>query len=307
VCHLIQEHGVPADRILAVTFTNKAAGEMRERISRLLRSDPAGMWMGTFHAIGARLLRRHADRWGGTAHSAIFDAEQSLRLVKSVQESLGIDPKRWSPKAIRAADQRAKNQLIGAEEFVAYNQGSFDLFVRNVARVYPEYQKSLKDQNAFDFDDLLVKPVELLETTPSCSSVTASASRSCWWTSTRTPTRAVPLRRAARAEHGNLMVVGDDDQSIYRWRGADIRNILDFEQAFPGARIVRLEQNYRSTSASWRRPTRHLGERPAEGEDAPHRACGGEPVTLVETLDENDEARWIVKEIEARYGRGPAP
>jgi DNA helicase-2/ATP-dependent DNA helicase PcrA len=164
VCHLIREHGVAPDHIMAVTFTNKAAGEMRERIARLLGSEPSGMWVGTFHAIGARILRRHGDRLGWDRNFTIFDQDQSLRLVKKVQESVGLDPKRWNPKAIRAEISNLKNQLVSGTEFAADNEGSFDMFLRAVAKVFPAYEKALHDQNAFDFDDLLKKPVELFGT-----------------------------------------------------------------------------------------------------------------------------------------------
>ena len=248
VCHLIHTHGVPADRIMAVTFTNKAAGEMKERIARLLGAEPGGMWVGTFHALGARLLRRHADRLGWDRTFSIFDADQSLRLVKTVQDEAGLDRKRWSPKAIKNAISNAKNQLITATGFAAENDGSFDLFMRNVAKVYPEYQKALKNQNAFDFDDLLMKPVELFEN--SSDLIERYRERFAfvlvdeYQDTNRAQFRFVEL---LAGHHTNLMVVGDDDQSIYGWRGADIKNILDFEDAFPAAVTVRLEQNYRSS------------------------------------------------------------
>jgi DNA helicase-2/ATP-dependent DNA helicase PcrA len=307
VCHLVQEHGVAPDRILAVTFTNKAAGEMRERITRLLDAEPRGMWVGTFHAIGARMLRTHADRLGWDRTFSIFDAEQSLRLVRSVQEAVGLDPKRWSPKAVRSEISNAKNQLVHAEAFVRDNEGSFDLFVRNVARVFPEYQKSLENQNAFDFDDLLMKPVELLERNPDLLEryrdrfVFVLVDE--YQDTNRAQFRLVELLAGG---HGNLMVVGDDDQSIYRWRGADIRNILDFEQAFPAARVVRLERNYRSTGRILDAANRVIAENVGrKGKTLRTERSGGEPVTLMEAFDENDEARWIVGDIEARMRQTP--
>src|SRR3990170_330850 len=164
IAHLIEYHGVDPAAILAVTFTNKAAGEMRHRIRTLLGQAPAvrpdlraaaGMWVGTFHSIGARLLRRHSARMGWTPNFSIYDSDQSLREVKRVMERLNIAIKRWHPEAVRAAISAAKNQLVGVEEYATL---AADAFTQVVAAVYPVYQTSLREQNAFDFDDLLVKP-----------------------------------------------------------------------------------------------------------------------------------------------------
>ncbi len=306
VCHLVMEHGVPPDRIFAVTFTNKAAGEMRERIARLLGSEPAGMWIGTFHALGARLLRRHADRLGWDRSFSIFDQDQSLRLVKRVQERVGLDPKRWSPKAMRAEMSNAKNQLISAEDFVRDNEGSFDIFVRNVSKVFPVYEEELRSQNALDFDDLLVKPVQLLEDNPALleryQDRFAFLLVDEYQDTNRAQFRFLEL---LAARHRNLMVVGDDDQSIYGWRGADIRNILDFEKSFPGAAVVRLERNYRSTQRILDAANAVIEENVnRKGKTLRTERAGGEPITLVETLDESDEARWILGEIKARFADG---
>ena len=307
VAHLISQHGIPPARILAVTFTNKAAGEMRERIRRVLGSEPSGLWMGTFHAIGARLLRRHAHLLGWTNAFTIFDAEQSLRLIKKTQEGLGIDPKKWNPTAVRAHVSAAKNQLISPQRYAEDNAEGFDLFVRNVARVYPAYQTALKDQNAFDFDDLLVKPVELFGFPDILDRYSDRFSFVLVDEYQDTNHAQFRFLELIAGKWKNLMVVGDDDQSIYRFRGADIRNILEFEKAFPGAHVVRLEQNYRSTSAILDAANAVIAENvKRKGKTLRTDRAGGDPLTVVETLDETDEARWVVEEARARYQDGPA-
>ncbi|HUE77621.1 MAG TPA: UvrD-helicase domain-containing protein [Longimicrobiales bacterium] len=304
VAHLIHEHGVDARSILAVTFTNKAAGEMRERVRRLLGREPAGMWIGTFHSIGARLLRRHAEQLGWSSSFTIYDADNSLAEVKRTMDRLGISQKQWHPKAVRAAISEAKNQLV---DDAAYEQLAADAFSRVVGRVYPSYQKALKEQNAFDFDDLLVKPVELLRDVPALleryRDRFAFILVDEYQDTNHAQYRFIEMlaEPEAMAEGANLMVVGDDDQSIYGWRGADVANILDFEARFPGARLIRLERNYRSTQRILDAANRVIAENiRRKGKTLRTEAEEGDRLTVLESADERDEAEWIASEIELR-------
>ena len=300
VCRLILEHGVAPHRIMAVTFTNKAAGEMRERVGAMLQRPPSGIWMGTFHALGARILRRYAPRLGWSRSFTIYDAEQTLRQVKRTQKEVGLDPKRWSPKAVRAQISNAKNQLVTAEEFVEDHGAGFDLFLKNVARVFPPYQAALRAQDAMDFDDLLVHPVRLLESDPELLEQFRDRFAFILVDEYQDTNRAqFRFLELLASGHRNLMVVGDDDQSIYGWRGADIRNILDFESSFPGARVVRLEQNYRSTAVILDAANRVISQNVnRKGKVLRTDREGGAPIVRLEAADESDEARWIVEEIE---------
>jgi DNA helicase II / ATP-dependent DNA helicase PcrA len=299
IAHLVQEHGVDPSTILAVTFTNKAAGEMRERVRRLLGHEPGGMWIGTFHAIGARLLRRHAPLLGWTASYSIFDADQAQREVKRVLERLELPPKRWHPQAVHGAISAAKNQLVTTGEYAAL---ASDAFARVVAQVYPVYQQSLRGQNAFDFDDLLVKPVELFTTQPLVLDMYRRRFHFLLVDEYQDTNRAqYQLLRLLAASHANIMVVGDDDQSIYGWRGADIRNILDFEKDFTGATIVRLERNYRSTGTILDAANHVIAQNvQRKGKTLWTDAGAGERIGRVEALDERDEADWIASEILGR-------
>ncbi|CAN5836198.1 3'-5' exonuclease [soil metagenome] len=304
VAHLIQEYGVDPASILAVTFTNKAAGEMRARIRRLLGREPAGMWAGTFHSIGARLLRRHAGRLGWSPNFTIYDADGALRETKRALERLNLSPKRWNPRAVHSAISSAKNRLIDPEKYVI-TPG--DPFARVVADVYTVYQTALREQNAFDFDDLLVKPVDLLRGQQDILHSYRARFRFLLvdeYQDTNHAQYTFLKLLAGGPDGGNLMVVGDDDQSIYGWRGADISNILDFEKDFPDAVTVRLEQNYRSTSRILEAANAVIAKNTRrKGKTLRTDAGPGDRLTIVSMLDERDEADWIGGEIESRMRR----
>jgi len=302
ITRLIMEERVRAERILAVTFTNKAAGEMRERIGRQLGDDPKGMWMGTFHAIGARIVRRAAHLLHRTPSFTIYDEDEQLAVVKRLMERHRIPPKQIAPRAIRSAISDAKNALVGAGEYAALAK---DPFSQAVALVFADLESALQTANAVDFDDLLVLPVRLLEGNPHELKRWQDRFDHLLVDEYQDTNRAqYRFIRLLGAEHRNVCVVGDDDQSIYGWRGADIRNILDFTKDFPNAAVVRLEENYRSTppilelaNAVIQVNTSRMGKtlRPTRG--------GGERAVLVRALDERDEADWVLQDVLTRRAR----
>ena len=241
VARIVEELGVAPHRVLAVTFTNKAAGEMRERIARLLGAEPRGMWIGTFHGIGARLLRLHADRVGRTPEYTIYDEDDTLTVIRRLMDRERISVKDFAPKAVAAAISDAKNALVPPDE---YARLAMTPLAKAVVPVYAALEPTLRAQNAVSFDDLLVLPVQLLAAHPDLRAHYAARFEHLLVDEYQDTNHAQYefVRLVAGAE-GNVAVVGDDDQSIYGWRGADVRNILDFERDYPGARVVRLEEN----------------------------------------------------------------
>ena len=302
IARLIEHHGVDPTRILAVTFTNKAAGEMRERIARLLGEEPKGIWSGTFHAIGARILRSSARHVGRTSSFTIYDEDDTLGVVKRIMEREGITQKQWSPKVIASLISDAKNALVSAAE---YESLAMDPVSRAGAAVYRQMEPTLRAANAVTFDDLLVLPVEIFRKDETTLARYRDRFRFILVDEYQDTNRAqFQFIKLLGSVHGNVVVVGDDDQSIYGWRGADIRNILDFEKEFASAKLVRLEENYRSTPdilhVANAAITQNVGRK---GKTLRATRASGEPVTLVAALDERDEAEWVLEEIKARRNR----
>src|SRR5215468_539382 len=246
VAHLLATPGAKPNEILAITFTNKAAGEMRERLERMLGPVARAIWILTFHAACGRILRREAQRLGYRSNFTIYDSADQIRLTKACLEELERDPKRFTPRGIHSQISNAKNQLIGPEEYKSRVASFYD---QTVADVYDLYQRRMFASNAVDFDDMLFLTAQLLENFPEAREKWQTAFRYILVDEYQDTNHAQYRFLQLMAEkHKNLFAVGDPDQSIYAFRGADIRNIMEFEADFPGTRVIPLEQNYRSTN-----------------------------------------------------------
>ena len=247
VAYLIEELGVNPWNILAITFTNKAAGEMRQRVDDLVGFGSESIWVSTFHSMCVRILRRFIERLGYDTNFTIYDADEQKTLIKDVCKYLQIDTKLYSERSILGAISSAKDELISPEEFMI--QAESDFRRKKIAEVYAEYEKQLRANNALDFDDLLVKTVQLLQTQPDILEYYQERFRYIMVDEYQ-DTNTVQFRLVSilAGKYKNLCVVGDDDQSIYKFRGANIKNILNFEKQFSDAHVIKLEQNYRSTS-----------------------------------------------------------
>jgi len=302
IAHLIQNHGVSPWNIFAVTFTNKAAGEMKERVGRLLGRRSDDVWISTFHSAGLRILRKYPEKLGLGPYFTILDDDDQLSLIKDALEALQLNPKIFNPKALAGRISSAKNELVDAPAYAAQAQ---DFFEERVAQVYNWYAEALKKNNSVDFGDLLLLPVKLFETHSDILKLYQGRLNHILVDEYQDTNHAqYLLLKLLSQAHQNLCVVGDDDQSIYRWRGANIRNILDFEVDFPQAKVVKLEQNYRSTKTILRgahHVVKKIEERRekelwTENEE-------GEAITYYTASTEKGEASFVVREI-SRWADG---
>jgi len=303
IAYLVRVCGVSPRRIMAVTFTNKAAREMGERLHKLVRSSVDELTVGTFHAICARILRRDGKAVGVNSGFVIYDDEDQMTLIKRSLQALDLDPKQYNPRAIHSAISAAKSRLWTPEEYLKHRHSYFDEIVQ---RVYERYQQFLTESNALDFDDLLLKVVQLFRQHASVLSRYQSRYLHLQVDEFQdTNIVQYELMRQLAGKYRNLCVVGDPDQSIYSWRFADLRNILNFEKDYPEAKIILLEQNYRSTkmileaasyviSANQQRKPKGLW---TENET-------GVLPEIVETYTEQEEAQFVVNEVEELVGRG---
>ena len=302
VALLIEQHRVPAERIFSVTFTNRAAGEMKERVASMLARNPAGAWIGTFHSLSARLLRREAERLGFSREFTIYDEDDRLALIKRLLEQRNHSTKMFPPKVVQYMISGAKNRMLSADQLAAT---ATDPLTEVAADVYRALTVALKQQNAMDFDDLMLHPLALFREHPD---------RLEWYRRRFAYLLVDEFQDTNKAQyqlirllgnHGNVFVVGDDDQSIYAWRGAEVRNMRDFQEDFAGSRLVRLEENYRSTQVVLDAANAAIAPNTGRiGKTLHTRRKGGEPITLLGAADERDEAEWIAREMAARRSSG---
>ena len=306
IAHLIDECGVNPWNILAITFTNKAAGEMRERVDKIVGYGSESIWVSTFHSTCVRILRRYIDRLGYDTNFTIYDTEDQKTVMKSVCQKLQLDSKLYKERMLLNVISHAKDEYISPNEFLLEAKGDFRQ--EKIAQAYVEYQKELKKNNALDFDDLLVKTVELFQSCPDVLEYYQNRFRYIMVDEYQ-DTNTVQFKFISTLAHQyrNLCVVGDDDQSIYKFRGANIRNILDFEKVFPDAKVVKLEQNYRSTQNILNAANGVIANNRGRKEKALWTENEqGEPILFQQFQNGYEEAEYVSGEISKKVRKGEA-
>ncbi|MDQ3670714.1 MAG: UvrD-helicase domain-containing protein, partial [Actinomycetota bacterium] len=303
IVHLLRAAGAKPQEILAITFTNKAAGEMKRRLEGLVGGVARTMWVLTFHAACGRILRREAARLGYRSNFTIYDQADQVRLVKNCLEELERDPKRFAPRGIHSQISMAKNQLIGPDE---YRRRVASFYDQTIADVYELYQRRLFSSNAVDFDDLLMLTVDVLERFPEAAARWQKAFRYVLVDEYQDTNHAqYRLLQILAAKHRNVFAVGDPDQSVYGFRGADIRNILEFEHDFGEVHVIPLEQNYRSTNRILRAANAIIANnRERKPKNLWSELGDGDLVRVLEVEDEHAEARLIAAEIAGLHEEG---
>ena len=306
IAHLIDECGVNPWNILAITFTNKAAGEMRERVDKIVGYGSESIWVSTFHSTCVRILRRYIDRLGYDTNFTIYDTEDQKTVMKSVCQKLQLDSKLYKERMLLNVISHAKDEYISPNEFLLEAKGDFRQ--EKIAQAYVEYQKELKKNNALDFDDLLVKTVELFQSFPDVLEYYQNRFRYIMVDEYQdTNTVQFKFISTLARQYRNLCVVGDDDQSIYKFRGANIRNILDFEKVFPDAKVVKLEQNYRSTQNILNAANGVIANNRGRKEKALWTENEqGEPILFQQFQNGYDEAEYVSGEISKKVRKGEA-
>ena len=304
IAYLIEEMGVNPWNILAITFTNKAAGEMRQRVDDLVGFGSESIWVSTFHSACVRILRRYIDRLGYDNRFTIYDTDDQKTLMKEVCRKVDLDTKRFKERMLLSVISSAKNEMIMPEEF-ELNAGG-DFAQQQIAKAYREYEAQLRANNALDFDDLLVKTVQLLDTQPDVRESYQERFRYIMVDEYQdTNTVQFKLVSLLAGKYRNLCVVGDDDQSIYKFRGANIRNILDFEKEFPDARVIKLEQNYRSTGIILDAANGVIRNNKGRKDKTLWTDNGeGEKITLMQFDTAYDEAEFIAEDIRKSVSEG---
>ena len=306
IAHLIDECGVNPWNILAITFTNKAAGEMRERVDKIVGYGSESIWVSTFHSTCVRILRRYIDRLGYDTNFTIYDTEDQKTVMKSVCQKLQLDSKLYKERMLLNVISHAKDEYISPNEFLLEAKGDFRQ--EKIAQVYVEYQKELKKNNALDFDDLLVKTVELFQSCPDVLEYYQNRFRYIMVDEYQdTNTVQFKFISTLARQYRNLCVVGDDDQSIYKFRGANIRNILDFEKVFPDAKVVKLEQNYRSTQNILNAANGVIANnRGRKEKELWTENEQGEPILFQQFQNGYEEAEYVSGEISKKVRKGEA-
>ena len=304
VAYLIEEKGVKPWNILAITFTNKAAGEMRERVNQLVDFGADSVWVSTFHSLCVRILRRFIENLGYTTDFSIYDSDDTKTLMKQIFKDLEVNQKVLKERGVLSVISSAKNEMISPEEFLLSAKADGDSRLQRIGELYMEYQKRLKKNNALDFDDLLVKTVELFQAKQEVLEYYQDRFRYIMVDEYQdTNTVQFKLVSLLAAKYRNICVVGDDDQSIYRFRGANIKNILSFEETFPGAKVIKLEQNYRSTKMILDSANEVIKNNAGRKDKTlwTENEVGERPV-FREFGSSFDEAEWVVRDIVKKGG-----